>query len=109
MLSNIAGPTFGVDNLPINMSYRSAYTGHATLRLSGNGRPWLSWQLKNCRLLTLSQRCQEHHVAVRKFQRIVMDGELVLIDLPKDRRLLFDRIVPRPQFSSYALNLVSES
>jgi len=78
----------------------SAYTDHTMLRLSLNSHPWLSWQLQNCSLLTLSQRCQEHDVPVWKFQGIVMDGELVLIDLPKNRRLMFDRVVPRPQFSS---------
>jgi len=87
----------------------SAYTDHSALGLSLNSRPWFSWQLEDCSLLTLYQRCQEHDVAVRKFQRIVMDSELVFIDLPKDRCLMFDCIVPRPQFSSKALNLVSKS
>jgi hypothetical protein len=79
----------------------SAYTGHSALGVSLNSRPWLNWQLENRSLLALSQRCQEHDMAVRKFQRIVMGGELVFIDLPKDRCLMFDCVVPpRPQFSS---------
>jgi hypothetical protein len=49
-------------------------------------------------LLTFKQECQEHDPAVRKFQRIVMGGDLFFVDLPKDCRLVFDRtVVPRPQ------------
>jgi hypothetical protein len=39
-------------------------------------------------------------VAVWKFQRVVMGGKLVFINLPKDRYPMFDCIVARPQFSS---------
>jgi hypothetical protein len=81
-------------------AFVSAYTDHPALDLSLNSRPWFSWQLEDCSLLILSQRCQEHDVAIRKFQRIVMGSELVFVDLPKDRSLMFDCIVPRPQFSS---------
>jgi hypothetical protein len=42
--------------------------------------------LKNRSLLAFSQTCQEHDLAVWKFQRIVMSGDLFFIDLPKDRR-----------------------
>jgi len=41
--------------------------------------------LKNRNLLTFTQRCQEHNLAVRKFQRIVMRRDLFSIDLSKDR------------------------
>jgi hypothetical protein len=66
--------------------------------------------LKNRSLLTLAQERQEHDLAVWKFQRIVMDGDLVLVYLPKDRRLILDCtvVVPRPQSSWQALNVVSE-
>jgi hypothetical protein len=75
-----------------------------------NRSPWLRWQLENCSFLTFSQTCQEHDLAVWKFQRIVMGPDLVFVDLPKDRRLILDctAVVPRPQSSWQALNLVSE-
>jgi hypothetical protein len=75
-----------------------------------NRSPWLRWQLENCSFLTFSQTCQEHDLAVWKFQCIVMGGDLVFVDLPKDRRLILDCtvVVPRPQSSWQALNLVSE-
>jgi hypothetical protein len=74
-----------------------------------NRSPWLRWQLENRGLLTLTQARQEHDLAVRKFQRIVMSGDLVFVDLPKDRRLILDRtVVPRPQSSWQAPNLVSK-
>jgi hypothetical protein len=48
-------------------------------------------------LLTLTQACQEHDLAVGKFQRIVMSDGPVFVDLPKDRCLVLDYIVvPRP-------------
>jgi hypothetical protein len=34
-------------------------------------------------LLTLTQECQGHDLAVRKFQRIVMGRHPVFVDLPK--------------------------
>jgi hypothetical protein len=62
-----------------------------------NRSPWLRWQLENRGLLILTQARQEHDLAVRKFQRIVMSGDLVFVDLPKDRRLMLDcTVVPRP-------------
>lgn len=78
----------------------STNKGDATLRLSLNCRFWLSWQLENCSLLIFSQRCQEDDVAVRKFRRIVTGSKLVFINLPEDRCLVLDCIMPRPQFSS---------
>jgi hypothetical protein len=55
-----------------------------------NRSPWLRWQLENCSFLISFQTCQEHDLAVWKFQRIVMSGDLVFVDLPKDRCLLLD-------------------
>jgi len=61
-------------------------------------------------LLTLAQRCQEHDLAIRKLQRIVMSDDLFFVDLPKDRCLVLDYVVvPRPQSDWQALNLVSKS
>jgi hypothetical protein len=61
-------------------------------------------------LLTLAQERQEDDLAVRKFQGIVMNVGLFFVDVPKDRRLMRDcTVVPRPQSSWQALNLVSKS
>jgi hypothetical protein len=88
---------------------RSAHVGCSLLGFNLNGSPWLRRQLKNRSLLIFSQTCQEHDLAIRKFQRIVMSGELVFVDLPKDRRLVLDHsVVPRPQFIWQPLNLVSK-
>jgi hypothetical protein len=51
---------------------------------------WLGRQLKNRSLLTLTQECQGHDLAVRKFQRIVMGCHPFFVDLPKDRCLVID-------------------
>jgi hypothetical protein len=38
-----------------------------------------------------------------------MSGDFFFVDLPKDRRLILDRtVVPRPQSSWQALNLVGK-
>jgi hypothetical protein len=88
---------------------RSAHVGCSLLGFNLNGSPWLRRQLKNRSLLTFTQTCQEHDLAIRKFQRIVMSGELVFVDLPKDRRLVLDHsVAPRPQFIWQPLNLVSK-
>jgi len=70
----------------------------APLGLRFNGSLWFRWQLQNRGSLALTQRCQEHDPAVRKFQRIVMCRNPVFGDLPNDCRRVFDHpIVPRPQ------------
>jgi hypothetical protein len=75
----------------------SGYVSDAPLGLSFNGSLWFSWQLQNRRLLTLTQACQEHELAVGKFQRVVMSDDSVFVDLPKDRCLVLDYlVVPRP-------------
>jgi hypothetical protein len=66
---------------------------HAPLGLSFNGSLWFCRQLQNGRLLTLTQICQEHDSAIRKFQRIVMRRDLVFVDLPKDRCLMLDYLI----------------
>ena len=73
------------------------YVSHAPLGLGFNGSLRFCRQLQNRGLLALIQSCQESDPAIRKFQRIVMRRDLVFVDLPKDRRLVFDYIVvPRP-------------
>src|ERR1700730_12548209 len=48
--------------------------------------------------LTFNQVGQQHHLAVRKFQRIVMRSRVVLVDLPKDgRRVIEDTRFPTEQ------------
>jgi hypothetical protein len=61
-------------------------------------------------LLALTQRCQEHDFAIRKLKGIVVSSESFFVNLPKDRRLMIERIiVPWPQSSWQALNLMSKS
>jgi hypothetical protein len=45
---------------------------------------WLGRKLEHRYFLTFKQVGQQHHLAVRKFQRIVMRSRVVLVDLPKD-------------------------
>ena len=74
----------------------SAYVGDALLGMRlGRGR-WLRRQLKHGCRLTLAQGRQQHGPPIRKFERIVMGGRLLLVDLSKDRRLVVDclRIPP---------------
>jgi len=79
------GPSFGphAASLDVGRSLRSLRAGR--------------WQLKDHRLLVFHEVRQEHHVAVRKFQGIVMNGGAVNIDLPEDRGFVGDDILaPRP-------------
>src|ERR1700756_5363830 len=46
----------------------SAHVGRPPLGFELNDSLWLRPQLKNRSLLTLAQRCQEHDLAIRKFQ-----------------------------------------
>jgi hypothetical protein len=68
--------------------------------LNFHGILWHRWQLKNSSHLTLSQTRQEHDLAIRKFQRIVVDGDSVFIDLPKDRRLVFDYLIRATDYTN---------
>ena len=63
--------------------------------------------MKNCRLLAFYQGCQKNDFTVWKFQRIVMGGPLVLVDLSEDRGPVADhrfvlpwaqRVGPFPNF-----------
>ena len=51
---------------------RSARECSPLLGLSFDDSLWLGRQLKNCSLLTLTENRQQHDLAVRKFDRIVM-------------------------------------
>jgi hypothetical protein len=76
----------------------SADVGCSSLGFSLTGSFGFRRQLKNRSLLTLAEERQEYDLAVRKFQCIVMGGDLVFVDLPKNRRSVFYYlVVPRPQ------------
>src|SRR5262249_9490683 len=49
-----------------------------------NGGRCFRWKLKHCRLLTFNQASQQHHLAIWKFQSVMMCVGFVLVDLPKD-------------------------
>jgi hypothetical protein len=61
--------------------------------LGFNGSLWFRRQLQNSRLLAFTQACQQHDLAIRKFQRIVMHRNFVFVDLPKDRGLMRDYFI----------------
>ena len=50
----------------------------------------LRGKLEHRYFLPFKQVGQQHHLAIRKFQRIMMHSRVVLIDLPKDRRRVLD-------------------
>jgi hypothetical protein len=50
---------------------------------------------------------QQHGLAIRKFQRVVMMQGIVLVDLPEDRGLVVDNVCSPGPFM-YAPNLVCE-
>jgi hypothetical protein len=58
---------------------RSGNVGYPPLGRRLTGSLWLRRQLKNRSLLTFTQECQGHDLAVRKFQRIVMGRHLFLL------------------------------
>ena len=63
----------------------------------------LRWKLEHRCFLTLQQISQQDHLPIRKFQRIMMRSRVVLVDLPKDGRRVFDHPrLPRKQTASAA-------
>jgi hypothetical protein len=53
--------------------------------------------------LTFPQVSQQDHLPIGKFQRIMMRSRVVLVDLPKDGRRVFDHSwLPRKQTASAA-------
>jgi hypothetical protein len=97
----IGGHKADLKSFNLKLTQWSTDKGSSALRLNFNGRPWLRWQLKNGRLLTFFQISEEHDVTVGEFQRIVMGGDLVFIDLPKDRCLMLDGMMPWPKANGY--------
>jgi hypothetical protein len=62
---------------------QSTHVGRPLLGCRFDGSLWLGRQLKNRRPLILTQDRQQHDLAVRKFERIVMCRYLFFVDLPK--------------------------
>ena len=63
------------------------------------GSLWLSGQLKNRGLLTLTKERQQQDLAAWKFERIVMGHWLFFVDLPKDRCSVVEHILPPAQWT----------
>ena len=90
----------------------SAHIGDALLGVRLSRGRWLRRQLQHCCRLTLAQQCQQHGPPIRKFERIVMCGHFVLVDLSKDSRLVVDCVClrfPPEQAGRQACNFTSES
>src|SRR6202035_719274 len=86
----------------------SAHVRDALLSIClGRGR-WLRRQLKHCCRLTLAQERQQHGPPIWKFERIVMCGRLVLVDLSKDCRPVDGPRLPPQQASRQARNFPGE-
>jgi hypothetical protein len=76
----------------------SAHVGCAPLSLEFHAALWFGRQLKNCGLLTLTQRGQEHDLAIGKFQGVVMSGSSLFVELPKDRcSMIYHSVSPNQQ------------
>ena len=76
----------------------SANKRHAFLRCGFDRGLRFRRQLQHCCLLSLTQDRQQHDLAVRKFECVVMRRDFSFVDLPKDRRLMVDNpIAPRKQ------------
>jgi hypothetical protein len=76
----------------------SAHVGCAPLGFRFRGGLWFSRQLENCGLLTLTQRRQEHDLAIWKLEGIVMSGNFFFVDLPKDRcSMIYNSVSPNEQ------------
>jgi len=59
--------------------------------------------------LAFSQTRQEHDLAIWKFQRIVVGSDPFLINLSKDRRLVFDHLIRTTQYTNrLAFNLANK-
>src|SRR3974377_2377591 len=61
----------------------SAHVGCAPLGFRFRGGLWFGRQLENCRLLTLTQRRQEHDLAIGKLQSVVMSGSFFFVHFPQ--------------------------
>ncbi len=63
---------------PTSLRNRSAHVADALLSIHLNRGRRLGRQLKHRCRLTFAQKCQQHGPPIRKFERIVMSGRLVL-------------------------------
>jgi hypothetical protein len=81
----VGRPTGGLTGLAL-----SAHVGDALLGICLSRGHWPRRQLKHRCRLPLAKERQQHGPPVRKFERIVMHGQLVLVDLSKDGRLVVD-------------------
>src|SRR6185437_1030207 len=77
----------------------SADVDHPLLGYRLGGSLWLSGQLQNRGLLTLTKESQQQDLAVRKFESIVMGHCLFFVDLPKDRCSVVEHILPPAQWT----------
>jgi len=71
-----------------------AHVSDALLGIHLSRGRWPRRQLQDCCGLIFVQVRQQHGPAIRKFERIVMGGGLVFVDLAKDGGLVVD--CPRP-------------
>jgi hypothetical protein len=73
-----------------NSGCQSTDVSNRFLGFCFSGCNGLRWKLEHCCFLTLQQVSQQHHSSVGKFQRIMMRSRVVLSDLPKGGRRVFD-------------------
>jgi hypothetical protein len=76
----------------------SAHVSCAPLSFEFRAGLWFGRQLENRSLLTLTQRRQEHDLAIRKFQGVVMSSNFFFVNLPKDRCfVIYHSVSPNEQ------------
>jgi hypothetical protein len=83
--------------------YKSTDVRNALLGFYLSRRARLRRKLKHRRPLTFKQVIQQHHLPVRKFQRVMMRMWVVLVHLPKDGRRVIDHFrLPRKEHARSA-------
>ena len=81
----------------LNSDCNSTDLMHPFLGLHFGCRNQFCRKLENRRPLTFEQVIQQHHLPVRKFQRIMMRQRLLLVDLPEDGSRVRERFHFPPQ------------
>src|SRR5216684_523281 len=76
---------------------RSTHIGDTLLGFRFGGRLGPHRELKHRRLLVNRDGCQKHQVAVGKLERVVMDIQDLLVDLPENRGVVANRLAPPAQ------------
>src|SRR5215467_7832691 len=76
---------------------RSTHIGDTLLGFRFGRRLGPRGELKHRRLLASRDSCQKHHAAVGELERIVMDIEDLLVDLPENRGVVANRLAPPAQ------------